>query len=176
MDEAPAPRPAGFWIRAVALAVDLVVFALVQASFGAIATLFLGPSPEGEGPHASAFFFTLLFTAAYATVLHTVAGQTVGKSLVGVRVVGMDGALLTAGPSLLRYLACYISAIPLGFGFIMAGLRRDKRALHDLIAGSRVERLPSQRRGARRAVAARPPVGTLQEPAVRHANDPEPGA
>jgi len=30
---------------------------------------------------------------------------------------------------------------PFALGFVMAGLRRDKRALHDLIAGTRVERL-----------------------------------
>ncbi len=175
MDEAPAPRPAGFWIRAVALAIDGVVFVLVQASFGWLATMLLGPPIEGDGggQHPSVTLFTLLFTAAYTTVLHTVAGQTIGKSLVGVRVVSADGALLTAGPALLRYLACYISAIPLGFGFLVAALRRDKRALHDLIAGSRVERLPPRRRVARRAVPARPPVGTLQEPAVPHATDPE---
>jgi uncharacterized RDD family membrane protein YckC len=172
---AEAPRPAGFWIRAVALAVDAVVFALVQASFVLLATRLGGPGAEADGSHATAVLFTLLFTAVYTTVLHTVAGQTIGKSVVGVRVVGADGALLTAGPALLRYLACYISLIPFGFGFLVAALRRDKRALHDLIAGSRVERLPSRRRVVRRPVPARPPVGTLQEPAVRH-TDPEPRA
>jgi uncharacterized RDD family membrane protein YckC len=167
MEGTSAPRPAGFWIRAGALAIDLVVFALVQASFGLLATLLMGPSPDGGGAPPSVFFFTLLFTAAYTTVLHTVAGQTIGKSLAGIRVVGVDGALLTAGPALLRYLACFISAIPLGFGFLVAALRRDKRALHDLIAGSRVERLPWGRRVPRRAV--RPASGTLQEPAVPRA-------
>lgn len=177
MDDAPGPRPAGFWIRAGALAIDLVVFALVQASFGRLAMLLTGPGLEGDGPsQPSVFFFTLLFTAAYTTVLHTTAGQTIGKSLAGIRVVGTDGALLPAGAALLRYLAGYISAIPLGFGFLVAALRRDKRALHDLIAGSRVERLPRRRPIARRAVPVRPPVGTLQEPAVPQATDPQRGA
>jgi uncharacterized RDD family membrane protein YckC len=35
-----------------------------------------------------------------------------------------------------------LSSVILGVGYLMAGLRRDKRALHDLIAGTRVERLP----------------------------------
>lgn len=177
MDEAPAPRPAGFWIRAVALAIDFVVFALVQASFGMLATVLIGRTTEVDGSQPpSVVLFTLLFTAAYSIVLHTVAGQTIGKSLVGIRVVGTDGALLTAGPALLRYLAGYVSAIPLGFGFLVAALRRDKRALHDLIAGSRVERLPSRRRLVRRAVPVRPPVGTLQEPAVPRRAESEGGA
>jgi uncharacterized RDD family membrane protein YckC len=177
MSELSPPRPAGFWIRAAALALDAVVFALVQASLGALATLVGGPDLEGvDSPHASVPLFALLFTALYTVVLHVVAGQTIGKSLVGIRVVGLDGALLGAGPAILRYLAAWLSAIPLGFGFLMAGLRGDKRALHDLIAGSRVERLPARRRVVRRPIAPRPASGTLQDPAVRRAGDPGPGA
>jgi uncharacterized RDD family membrane protein YckC len=37
----------------------------------------------------------------------------------------------------------------LGLGHVLAGLRKDKRALHDLLAGSRVERLALPRRRAR---------------------------
>jgi uncharacterized RDD family membrane protein YckC len=177
MDGVSPPRPAGFWIRTVALAIDAVVVALVQGSLGALATLLAGPDPDGAAsPHASVPLFTLLFTAAYTTLLHVVAGQTIGKSLVGIRVVGLDGAPLTIGPALLRYLAYYLSAIPLGFGFLMAGLRRDKRALHDLIAGSRVERLPARRRVVRRPLVPRPAAGTLQDPAVPRAAGPDPGA
>ena len=108
MDEASPPRPAGFWIRAVALAIDLVVFVLVQFSFEAMATAMLGPGADGGGSQGpTAFLFTLLFTAAYTTVLHTVTGQTIGKSVVGVRVLGTDGAPLTLGaafPALPRLL------------------------------------------------------------------------
>jgi uncharacterized RDD family membrane protein YckC len=176
MDEASPPRPAGFWIRAVALAIDLVVFVLVQFSFEAMATAMLGPGADGGGAQSPAtLLFTLLFTAVYTTVLHTVTGQTIGKSLVGVRVLGTDGAPLTLGAAFLRYLAYFISLIPLGFGYLVAALRRDKRALHDLIAGSRVERMGTRRRLVRRPVPVRASVGTLQEPAVRHATDAEPG-
>jgi uncharacterized RDD family membrane protein YckC len=174
MDQASPARPAGFWIRALALAIDGLVFLLVQGSFNWIAAAILGPPVEGvDSPHGSAGLFTVLFSAAYCTVLHAVAGQTLGKNLIGIRVVAVDGAPLTAGPAFLRYLAGFLSAIPLGLGFWMAGLRRDKRALHDLIAGSRVERLPRRRRVVRRPVAARP-VDTLQDPAVARAGDPEP--
>ena len=176
MDEVSPPRPAGFWIRAVALAIDVVVFALVQLSFGTLAARLAGPGAGGEtSSHPSVALFTLLFTAAYTTVLHVVAGQTIGKSLVGIRVVGTDGALLTAGPALLRYLAYYLSLIPLGLGFLMAGMRRDRRALHDLIAGSRVERIPPRRRLVRRPVVTRPAAAPA-EPAGRPAADPAPGA
>ncbi len=176
MDDAVPARPAGFWIRAVALAIDILVFVLVQIALARLARALWGPASDGGTPAPAAVtLFTLLFTAAYSTTLHALAGQTIGKSLVGVRVVAPDGALLTIGPALLRYLACYISAAPLGFGFLIAALRQDKRALHDLIAGSRVERVRAPRRALRRAAAPRPPA-PLQDPTVSHAPDPGPGA
>jgi uncharacterized RDD family membrane protein YckC len=172
MDETTPARPAGFWIRAVALAIDLVIFAVVQVSFEAMAKTLMGSADGVDSAPGMVWLFTVLFTAVYTIALHTIAGQTIGKSLVGVRVVAVDGAPLTVGPSLLRYLAYFISLIPLGFGYLVAGLRRDKRAVHDLIAGSRVERLPRRRRVVRRPLPPRAPVGGLQEPAVPHA---EPG-
>jgi uncharacterized RDD family membrane protein YckC len=161
----------------VAFAIDLLVFALVQSSFGLLAGMLAGSGGDGTTPvHASAPLFTLLFTAAYTIVLHAVAGQTIGKSVVGIRVVGVDGAPLTVGAALLRYLAYYLSLLPLGLGYLMAALRRDKRGLHDLIAATRVERLPAPRRLVRRPVVARPPAAVPPEPAVRPATDPGPGA
>jgi uncharacterized RDD family membrane protein YckC len=175
--EVQAPGPAGFWIRALALGVDLAIVLLVQKSFALMATALLGPVVEPEGgQHPSVAFFTLVFSAAYTTVLHAFAGQTIGKSLVGVRVVALDGTPLTAGAALLRYLSYYISAIPLGFGFLVAGLRRDKRALHDLITGSRVEHVAARRRFVRRPPPVVQPPEVLQDPAVPHATEPRPGA
>ena len=141
-------RPAGFWIRAVALAIDVVVCVLVEMSFGVLVRVLMGSAGYDSSAHSTAFLFTAIFAAAYWTTLHMVAGQTLGKAVVGIRVVGTDGALLTFGPAFLRYLASGLSVVPLGFGYLMAALRRDKRALHDLIAGSRVERPVAPPHGA----------------------------
>lgn len=177
MSELSPSQPAGFWIRAVALSLDVIVFALVHVSLRALATLVGGPDRDAlDSPHTSVPLFTLFFTALYTVALHTVAGQTIGKSLLGIRVVGMDGTPLGAGPAILRYLAAWLSAVPLGFGFLVAGLRADKRALHDLIAASRVEHVPARRRFERRPVAPRPPAVAPQEPAIRPEGSPGPGA
>lgn len=85
--------------------------------------------------------FSSLVGAAYSVVLHWIWGQTLGKMALQIRVVRMDGGPLSFGQSVVRYLATFLSAIILGIGFIMAGLREDKRALHDLLAGTRVEYL-----------------------------------
>jgi uncharacterized RDD family membrane protein YckC len=158
MDDVLPTRPAGFWIRAVALAIDVVVCGLVQISFRVLARVLAGSTGEGASAQSTAFLFTAIFAAAYWTTLHMVAGQTLGKNLVGIRVVGTDGALLTFGPSFLRYLASGLSLATFGFGYLMAALRRDKRALHDLIAGSRVERPAAARPVVRRVIRPTPPA------------------
>ena len=142
---ATSPRPAGFWIRAAALVVDGAVILLAQFSLGFIAERLWGAAIEDSWEfQASVLLFTLLFTAAYATVLHALYGRTLGKALVGIRVVLADGAPVPVGAALLRWVAYWISLVPCGFGFVMAGLRADKRGLHDLIAGTRVERTRSR--------------------------------
>ena len=130
-------RPAGFWIRAVAALIDLAVFALVQLSFRLIGGKIVGPEAGSV-----ATFFTFVFAFAYTTVLHALGGQTIGKMIVGIHVVGGDGEVPSVGTALLRHLGYFASAAVATVGFLMAGLRADKRALHDLIAGTRVERLP----------------------------------
>src|SRR5437667_176087 len=84
----------------------------------------------------------------------SVGGQTIGKMIVGVKVAAAAGEPPPLGTALLRYLAYFASAGIFTLGFVMAGLRHDKRALHDLIAGTRVERLP---RAAPPAPAEPPP-------------------
>ena len=56
------------------------------------------------------------------------------------RVVGADGEPPALGASVLRFIGYFVSLLPFGFGFVMAGLRADRRALHDLLAGTRVDR------------------------------------
>lgn len=136
-----ATRPAGFWIRLCALLVDVLLFVIVQRSLIFVSGRRFSHEIGNTGRlDTVVVFYTLLFSAAYFIVLHAATGQTVGKMLFDVRVVADDGGRVTFGAALLRYLGYYVSLFTLGFGFLMAGLRRDRRALHDLVAGTRVER------------------------------------
>jgi uncharacterized RDD family membrane protein YckC len=152
-----ATHPAGFWIRLLAFAIDLLV--IVAAQF---ALQVLGAARFGvDGALGPVGFFTFVFAVAYPTVLHTIAGQTLGKLATRVRVVAMDGGPLPLGAAFLRAIAFW-AALPLtlGIGHVMGGLRKDKRAFHDLLAGSRAERLPpaTSARLAPLAHTAPPPV------------------
>lgn len=76
------------------------------------------------------------FIYVYAAL--AIAGRTVGKGIVGLRVVAADGSTLSARRALVRTLAFPLSVIPLGLGFAGIVVHREHRALHDLIAGTAV--------------------------------------
>ena len=145
-------KPAGFWIRVVAALLDFALFWLVNLSLRVIAMRVWRTEPDNPlGLQGTIGASMLLFVALYTILLHALEGQTVGKLLVGVRVVGLDGEPPAVGAAILRFFAYAVSALPLGLGFVMGGLRTDRRALHDLIAGTRVERVV-------RVVPAAPPA------------------
>ena len=133
-------RPAGFWIRFVAYIIDGFFLLVVQAVLWGVGWMSVGGG-GWRAVGAATHLFNWLIGAVYFIAFHYRWGQTFGKMLMQIRVVRMDGGPLTLGQSTGRYFATYLSAIILSIGFIMAGLRRDKRALHDLLAGTRVERL-----------------------------------
>jgi uncharacterized RDD family membrane protein YckC len=136
-------RPAGFWIRVVAAIVDFAVFWLVNLTLGLLAArVFRVDLDDAIGLRGSLAASSMLFVALYVIVLHALEGQTIGKLVTRVRVVGADDLPPPIGASVLRFFAYFVSLLPFGLGFLMAGLRADRRALHDLIAGTRVERLP----------------------------------
>jgi uncharacterized RDD family membrane protein YckC len=148
-------HPAGFWIRLVAFLIDLVVIFLAQFVLRVVAVARFG---SGGAPGAVGFF-TFVFAVAYPMVLHALTGQTLGKLLTRVRVVALDGEALPVGAALLRAVAFWATLpLTLGIGHIVGGLRKDKRAFHDLIAGSRAERVPDATRVRRLWHAPAPPV------------------
>jgi uncharacterized RDD family membrane protein YckC len=88
----------------------------------------LSDTPVAAGIALGIWGFTY-FTYSLATT-----GRTIGKALIGTRVVRADGSDLRAGRAAIRVLAMTLSFMLLFFGLLLILLRRDRRALHDLIA------------------------------------------
>ena len=133
----PALRPGGFWRRAFALLVDaVIVWMLLRVGDGAERAL-------GRWDLVAQAFertWSLVIPAAYFVLLHGSGGRTLGKALAGVRVVSASGEPLSYGRALARHLAWFLSLFTFGLGFLVAVTRGDKRALHDLLASTRVLR------------------------------------
>jgi uncharacterized RDD family membrane protein YckC len=140
--DAPAPPPAGFWIRFAAALIDWLVLFAAELVLGFVAGLVWGGDiAESEVFKVTITVFMLTLTSVYYVVLHAALGQTVGKMATRIGVVRMDGGPVPVGAAMVRYAGYWVSALPLLIGYLMVGVRQDKRALHDLMARTRVIRL-----------------------------------
>jgi uncharacterized RDD family membrane protein YckC len=72
----------------------------------------------------------------YFFVSLAITGRTIGKWLVGVRVVQRDGTPLRTGSACLRVLALPVALLSLGIGLIGIVIGKERRALQDVVARS----------------------------------------
>jgi uncharacterized RDD family membrane protein YckC len=133
---------AGFASRFIAFVFDSVisigVFMIVLSAASFAASVLTGSSihwNRGNLWVVIAFFVWEFFYYAY---FWTASGKTPGMTLLGVQVVGQDGSNVGTKRGLVRTLAFPLSFILLGLGFLGILLSRDRRALHDSIAGTEV--------------------------------------
>jgi len=127
--------PAGFWIRFIATLIDSIV---ISAPFGII-TFALG-NVENPTVDALSNITSILYTLLLPVYWH---GYTVGKKLMGIRIVKVNGERVGIGTMLMRNIVSgLIYVLTLGIAVIisafMVALRTDRRAIHDLIAGTYV--------------------------------------
>jgi len=67
-----------------------------------------------------------------------VAAKTPGMAVLGLRVVARDGGELRPGQAVIRALTFPLGALLLGIGYIGIVIGRERRALHDVFAGTTV--------------------------------------
>ncbi|WP_141505857.1 RDD family protein [Paenibacillus luteus] len=125
---------AGFWIRFGAGLLDGIIVGIPLA----VISLLISGSMEGSNyiTESLSFLYSLLIPVFWK-------GFTIGKRICGIKIQKLDGTPPGIGTMLLRHLLCsLIYAVTLGIAAIvsafMVGLREDKRAIHDLIAGTEV--------------------------------------
>lgn len=155
---------AGFFIRFIASLLDTIIIAL---PIGAVVYYFsdgnwfdysdyisqyshaLQLAQQGDInalnnlPRTNFFSWDLVFEVAVlaVTVLfwRRWRGATPGKKMVGIAIVDANTLQdITNQQALARSLGYIPSTLLLGLGFLMVAIRPDKRALHDLIAGTAV--------------------------------------
>lgn len=149
-------RPAA-WRRAASWAIDVLPFAALaiwglQAIAGAVP---LAPGEPGGLSHALDLALrdggaialplaagAVILGLVYQTLGHALAGATLGKLVLGLRVVGPDGRRPTLARSAARAALSAASALLLGLGLLAALFTRSGRSLHDLAAGTWVVEAP----------------------------------
>jgi uncharacterized RDD family membrane protein YckC len=96
-------------------------------------------------PMAPLVSFLALLNGGYLSTFVAAGGQTIGKMAVGTRVVPADPAApaserVSFGQAVVRAAAYLVSLLPAGLGFVPALVGRERRALHDRLADTRVVR------------------------------------
>jgi len=130
---------AGIATRAVALAVDAVIAHVIVLSGGAVLALvasLVGDTTLDTAEQVLAGCAWAATVAAYFVLFWSTAGQTPGMRLLGLRVVGPDGAHPRVFRSWVRVLGLGLAIVPLFAGFIPVLLDRRRRGLQDFLAGT----------------------------------------
>ena len=142
--------PAGFWVRFAAVVIDSLILMLLSNVVGQILGKLGFPGNIVELPKdpkeliVFQSIFGLIISAFisffYFGWFYSNKGGSPGKLIFSLKVVDNETReYIGYWRAFLREYFCkIISTIILFIGFIMAGLRSDKRALHDMITGTQV--------------------------------------
>ena len=129
---------AGIISRAVADGVDLAMVMLlgllVVVAVSVIKGLFTREVELVTLPQPARIALTIGLFVAYLGFGWGFGGRTVGKTLLGLRVVGDDGADISAGRGVLRAVL-YLLVLP---GFLWAAVSRRNASLQDLVVRTSV--------------------------------------
>ena len=136
----------GFCIRVVAYLIDGILLNIVFGIIGAIVGVSMIPvDPTNTDPmagmeHMGRFqLVALVVTWLYFALMESSPrGATVGKMVLGLRVVDEQGNRISFARATGRFFAKFISTIILMIGYLMVAFTERKRGLHDMIAGTLV--------------------------------------
>ena len=129
---------AGFWLRFLALMLDGFIVIIGNFIIGFVFTLLLTISvlfPEGYSELVLNMISVGGVWVYYSLMESSSWGATIGKRIVGIRVVDQSGNRITFARASGRHFAKYISIFTLGIGYLMAGFTKQKQSLHDQVAG-----------------------------------------
>jgi len=138
-------KPAGFWIRFLAAFIDGILTSIIawivavlindQNYFNNLNFSSGNPSFYTTSEVLSNLIYGVVFIIIF-TASHFRGSP--GKLICRIQVLNPDMTQISIPKSIGRYFARILSTIPLLIGFMMAGWNREKKALHDIIASTRV--------------------------------------
>jgi uncharacterized RDD family membrane protein YckC len=133
---------AGSVSRFVAYAIDLLVssavFALALAAISYVVKIVTGKQVSWNRQDILVVIFYVAWEFFYFGYSWAVSGRTFGMAVLGIQVVRADGARAEPRRGVIRSLVFPLSFLLLGLGFLGILVQRERRALHDLIAGTAV--------------------------------------
>ena len=143
---------AGLQLRIVAFILDVLVIIsfgmLFVAAAGAYAVVDYRRNDNNLSDSGELVFlavlgiYVLIFLPLYHVLLWSWRGQTVGMMAVRIKVQSRNGGPVSLGQSALRFLGYAVSVLPIFLGLVITLFDRERRAFHDILAGTVVVELP----------------------------------
>lgn len=159
--------PAGFWPRTGAFLLDMLLLLVISQiavtvtgvrvpdfqqmlalcskslglalNGGGLSSQASGALQQAEQALQFASWLNIAVCAAYFTVMHSIAGATLGKLALGLRVLRRDGRPLGLGWAFLRYLG-YLLLAKLVYSAWMIPIDNERRTLYDIVLTTNVYR------------------------------------
>lgn len=128
---------AGFWIRVVAALIDtvLILLIIIPILIGIYGSAYFSGTSLIQG--AWDFLLSYIFPAIAVIVFWTYKSATPGKMILKIKIVDANtGGKPSTAQFIGRYLAYYVSTIPLLLGLIWVGFDKRKQGWHDKLAGT----------------------------------------
>jgi uncharacterized RDD family membrane protein YckC len=137
---------AGFWRRFAAYAIDYLLVLLGGAALGAVAIL---SGVVEDGTQGRFTLWLLVGYFLYCALLESSPWQaTVGKRVIGIKVVNRRGERIGFARAAARFVAKLLSVLTLFVGYLLIVVTKRRQALHDVIAGTLVTHDGARRKPA----------------------------
>ncbi|HLS09874.1 RDD family protein [Lentibacillus sp.] len=135
-------QPAGFWIRFWANLLDgifmMLLYVVIALAIGE--NLAFGQLSDPDYVSVSQDVADLIYIVVFIIIFTASKYKgSPGKLITGIQVLDKDRMTqISILKSIGRWFAYLLSALPFFIGFMMAGWNDEKKALHDMICGTRV--------------------------------------
>lgn len=162
-----ALKYAGFWTRFWAYLIDLIVLGSISRLLVYPIFRLVGGDIGANEWYAPITIITSVFFFAYFVLMTRFFGQTVGKMIVGIKVVPVKGQSLNWSTVIFRELVgrFFSTALPfLIVLYFLVGFTPKKQGVHDFIADTTVVHEGSYMKNSKKIFKKRESLSELQEP------------
>jgi uncharacterized RDD family membrane protein YckC len=133
---------AGLNSRALAFFIDIIIISLVALLAFGIGVFFIKDTGSIVLDRVFMPIYLLLFFlgSSYFVILNGYRGKTIGKMIMGIRIISSEGGNIGFWQSFARWIGYYISGAFLFIGFLWSIFDKNSQSWHDKIAGTFVVR------------------------------------
>jgi len=131
----------GFGRRVIAFVIDNIFLQVAALFVTIIGLLVIGIDVEllttGSGTLLNSYYATaVVMNLFYFTYFHGTTGQTIGKRMLGMKVIQSTGEPMRVGVAFLRWVGYFLSGLIFYLGFLWIAFDGRKQGWHDKIAGT----------------------------------------